>query len=162
MYWKLRTQAIMALLILGLARPTLAGLAEDQYAIAAHHYTNSRWEFAVEEFTEFLQKYPDHERAETVLFFLAESLVQLGKSEPAHDRFVEYLRGVRTASMRCRAGFGSARRSTWRTSMKRRAAQLEDFRTAHGDDPLCAYVYPVSGRNRPGDGPAGGGPSSFC
>ncbi len=23
--------------------------------------------------------------------------------------------------------------------------QLEDFRTAHGDDPLCAYVYPYLG-----------------
>ena len=51
MYWKLRITAIMLLLLCGLARPTLAGLAEDQYAVAAHHYSNARWELAVEEFT---------------------------------------------------------------------------------------------------------------
>ncbi len=91
MYWKLRFIAITFLLLFGLVQPTLAGPAEDQYAVAAHHYTNARWELAVEEFTQFLQDYPDHERAEGVVFFLAESLVQVGQFQNAHDRFTEYL-----------------------------------------------------------------------
>ena len=52
MYWmlRLRLRACAILLLLGFAQPALAGLAEDEYAVAAHHYANARWELAVEEF----------------------------------------------------------------------------------------------------------------
>ncbi len=62
MYVRLRTEVIMILLFLGLGRPALAGLAEDQYAVAADHYTHARWELAVDEFTVFLRQYPDDQR----------------------------------------------------------------------------------------------------
>ena len=74
----LRAMAILAWVCAGgtvLASPALAGPADDQYAVAAGHYSRKLWKLAVEEFEVFLEKYPDHARAAQSVFFLAEALL---------------------------------------------------------------------------------------
>ena len=73
------------------SRASPADLPEDQYAVAASHYGAAHWELAADEFGTFLQLYPEHERTDNVIFFLAESLVQLGRLDEAQQRFGEYL-----------------------------------------------------------------------
>ena len=64
MYRNLRTTLVVcALLLSWCALTARADLAENQYSVAAHHYSAVRWELAVEEFTTFLTSYPDHPRA---------------------------------------------------------------------------------------------------
>ncbi len=123
----------------------LAGLAEEQYTIAAHHYSNARWKLAVEEFTQFLQDYPDDERADGVVFYLGESLVQVGRFQDAHDRFVEYGQrspgGKHLRQSQFRAG--ETLYLDGQTDAAREA--LKQFVEAHPDDALCEYAYPYLG-----------------
>ncbi|MGM0489443.1 MAG: tetratricopeptide repeat protein [Planctomycetota bacterium] len=145
MYWILRLRAITILLLCGLAQPALAGLADDQYAVAAHHYAKARWELAIEEFTQFLEDYPDHDRADSVVFFLAESLVQVERYQAAHARFSEYLErspeGKYERQSRFRVG------ETLYLDGKHREARgfLEQFVATYPEDELCEYAYPYLG-----------------
>ena len=54
-----------AILLLALAVSLLPSLAradaaQDQYQVAAGHYSQSRWELACDEFQAFLRDHPDH------------------------------------------------------------------------------------------------------
>ncbi len=145
MYWKLRTEAITILLILVLGRSTLAGLAEDQYAVAAHHYSSARWDLAVDEFTVFLQRYSQHEQADTVVFFLAEALVQLNRYPAAHDRFAEYLSRSPNGKYALQSQFRLGETLYMANRYEEARDALERFRLDHPEDALCAYVLPYLG-----------------
>lgn len=146
MYWKLRLSVITALLLAGSTPSLLAGMAEDQYAVAAHHYGNARWKLAVEEFAQFLDKYPDHPRADAVVFFLAESLVQVERYEAAHERFSEYLErcpeGKYVRQSRFRLG------ETLYLDGEHEASRgpLKQFVEECPEDALCQYAYPYLGK----------------
>jgi TolA-binding protein len=145
MYRILRITALTALLISGLVRPTWGGLAEDQYAIAAHHYSQQRWEFAVAEFTEFLVQYPDHDRAENVRFFLAESLIQLRRYQDAHQRFAEYLQSSPEGKYHQQCLFRLGETLYLDGQHQRAREYLERFAREHGEDNLCGYALPYLG-----------------
>ncbi len=68
MYRNRTCHLIVSALLWGLSTPVFAGPADDQYAIAAQHYSRARWELAVEEFTTFLDQYPEHAPAATSRF----------------------------------------------------------------------------------------------
>ncbi|MCH8921926.1 MAG: tetratricopeptide repeat protein [Planctomycetes bacterium] len=65
---------------------------EDQYAVAAGHYAQQRWDLAVREFDVLLRDFPQHRRARRSRFYLGEALVQLGRFEEAQQHFAEYVR----------------------------------------------------------------------
>lgn len=141
----LRLGAMTTFLLLGFAPPTLAGVAEGQYAVAAHHYANARWELAVEEFRQFLEDHPNHDRADAVFFYLGESLVQLARYQDARDRFTEYL-------ARCPHG-KHERQSRFRVGevlylddqYEKASSHLKRFVEQHPDDALCEYALPYLG-----------------
>jgi len=59
--------------------------ALDQYAVAAGHYARQQWAFAAEEFEAYLREFPNHRMADQAVFFLGETLVQLGRYEEARE-----------------------------------------------------------------------------
>src|SRR5690606_8459403 len=60
--------------------PSLARADEgdDQYAVAAAHYSGGRWKLAAEEFQTLVDDFPEHPRSLASLFYLAEAQTQLG------------------------------------------------------------------------------------
>ncbi len=123
-------------------RTAWAEPADDQYTVAAGHYSQGRWQLAVDEFRALLQQFPDHERADTATFFLAEALVQLGQYDAAHTSFHEFLQRS--------PGHRYARQALFRTGEtafligKRDEARrdLEEFRQQYPQDATCAFVLP--------------------
>ena len=83
--------------------------ADDQYAVAAGHYSAQRWKLAVEEFQAFLDKYPNHAKYKQSLFFSAEAMVQVGRLEEAAGRFRASVNRTRPARMLVRALFAPAK-----------------------------------------------------
>jgi len=89
-----RIQLGLALAVALLWAPTatlFAGEADDQFAVAAGHYSAQRWQLAAEEFQRFLAEYPEHAKQAKATFFLGEALVQIGKFDEAHRQFAEVL-----------------------------------------------------------------------
>ncbi len=61
--------------------------ADDQYAVAAGHYAQGRWELAVEEFDQFLKDHGRHDRQAQAHFYLAEALMQLERYDDARPHY---------------------------------------------------------------------------
>lgn len=70
--------------------PQNEGEAAEMYAVALGHYSSSRWQSAAEEFSRFLQQYPDHPQAASALFFRGEATVQQGLYAQARKDFVDF------------------------------------------------------------------------
>jgi TolA-binding protein len=146
MYWNLRTTLVVCALLLSWCAPTVrADPAEDQYTVAAHHYRAARWEMAIEEFTTFLTSYPDHPRAETVTFFLAESLMQVSRWDDARVRFQQYVQRSPAGKYVRQAEFRLGEASYLAGYRTQARNDLERFRQSYPDDELCAYVWPYLG-----------------
>ncbi len=145
MYWKLRTEAITILLILGLTRATLAGLAEDQYAVASHHYTSARWDLAVDEFTVFLQQYPEHEPGGHGRF-LSGRIAGSVESPSGGPRSIRGVLARSPAGKYVRQSQFRVGETLYMVGQYEEArSALEEFRRGHPDDALCAYVLPYLG-----------------
>ena len=54
--------AFVAVALIAGAHKAWAEPADDQYAVAAGHYAQGRWELAVEEFDQFLKDHGRHDR----------------------------------------------------------------------------------------------------
>ncbi|MCU0961056.1 MAG: tetratricopeptide repeat protein [Pirellulaceae bacterium] len=146
MYRDLCTRLMAALLLVSLCAPTVRGdLADDQYTVGSRHYAAARWELAAEEFRIFLERYPDHARAEAVSFFLGESLVQLERWSDAGQQCAAYLQRYPAGPHARRAVFrlGEAYYLSGRYAAARSA--LQQFQQAYPDDELLAYVLPYLG-----------------
>ncbi len=144
MYVKLRLMAIL-LWMLCASASVRADVAEDQYAVAALHYSRSRWQMAVDEFAKFLQNHPQHDRAGQVVFYLAESHVQLKQYGAAHERYREYLARSAEGKFARQALFrlGETRYLGGDSAAAR--ADLERFVAQYPADTLSAYAYPYLG-----------------
>lgn len=125
--------------------PALAGAGDDQYAVAAGHYARSRWPLAIEEFEAFLDDYPDHARAGSALFYLAESLVHAERYADAHARFHAYIAEQPDGSHVRHAAFRAAESAYLLGNRVDARSELESFRTAYADDELNAYVLTYLG-----------------
>ncbi|MBN2023430.1 MAG: tetratricopeptide repeat protein [Pirellulales bacterium] len=132
-------------LALGIVASARADEAADQYAVAAGHYARARWALAVEEFERFLKDFPEHDKAAPSVFFLGESLVQLGQFDAAEKRLREYLdrqpRGRFARSARFRAAEAAYLAGRWDEAK----TALAEFRKVHPDDKLDAFAVPYLG-----------------
>lgn len=146
MYWKLRTIPVAcALLLSWYALTARADLAEDQYTVAAHHYSAARWQLAIEEFTALLASYPDHPHVGPATFFLAESLMQVGDWEAARTRFTQYLELGAEGQFVRQASFRLGEASYLAGDHARARDELRRFREQYPADELCAYALPYLG-----------------
>jgi len=135
--------ALLALLAGSLAR---ADEAEDQYAVAAGHYARQNWKLAVVEFEAFLQKYPQQSKADQATFFLAEALLQLGRTEEANARFGQYLQREPNGPLARQAMFRSAEAAYLSGRLEQAKPQFEQFLAKHPGDPLNAYTLNYLGQ----------------
>jgi len=123
----------------------MADEASDRYAVAAGHYAQSRWQLAVDEFRRFLDEHPNHAKANEATFFLAEALLQSGRTSEAEAFFRQYLgrepkgKYLRPALFRA----GEAAYLGGKHDLAR--ADLRRFRSEFPDDKLNAYVLPYLG-----------------
>ena len=72
------------------ATAATAETADDVYAAAVKHYSDGRWQSAADEFTRFLQQYPEHAQAASALFFRAEAQVQQGRHADARTGYLAF------------------------------------------------------------------------
>jgi TolA-binding protein len=119
--------------------------AQDDYTVAAVQYQRKQWKFAAEGFEAFLKRYPDHARANQSRFFLAETLIQLGRIEEAAARFQEYLNRDGTGQYARPALFRSAESAYLLGKNDQAKPLLEQYLAKYPDDKLGAYVLPYLG-----------------
>ncbi len=77
----LRIAVTLSLVGAALWSPLRADEADDQYAVAAGHYAQGRWQLACDEFQTLIREHPTDPRMAQALFFSGEALVQLGRHE---------------------------------------------------------------------------------
>lgn len=143
-----RVRVWLSMLCLGLVLgqgASAADEADDQFAVAAGHYAQQRWKFAVEEFEAFLKSHPEDRRAAESLFFLGEALLQLGHHADGQTKFQEYLRrepaGPHARSALFRAG--EAAYLAGKTAEAK--TLLLQFVEKYPEDELRAYALPYLG-----------------
>jgi TolA-binding protein len=59
--------------------------SDAQYYIGSIHYSKQEWEDAVKAFDMLLQNYPDSRRTPESLYYKADSLAELGRSQDANN-----------------------------------------------------------------------------
>ncbi len=132
---------VLAVVLLGVTPlVALADAGDDQFTVAAGHYSTQRWQLAADEFRTLLADYADHPKRTKGEFFLGEALVQLGKCDEAYTHFV----AVHKAEPQGRY----ARQSLFRAGEcavlagKTEAAReaLAAFHKLYSSDQLNAYV----------------------
>lgn len=125
-----------------LAAPVLAAPEDDQFAVAAGHYSDSRWEQAAAEFRYYLQEFPAGRQAADAAFFLGESLVQLERYGEAQQYFAEIVDKHPGHRYVVRSLFraGEAAHLSGRRDEARR--RLTSFIEQRPRDRLGAFAYP--------------------
>ena len=141
----IRTIPAVALALALWSASTRADEADDQYAIAAGHYAQKRWKFAVEEFQTFLQKHPTHASATQGVFFLAEALVQLGRLDEAAIHFRDYLDRDPKGRFAAPALFRTGEAAHLAAKPDVAKKELERFLATFADHKLNAHVLPLLG-----------------
>ncbi|MBN2293487.1 MAG: tetratricopeptide repeat protein, partial [Pirellulales bacterium] len=119
--------------------------ADDQYAVAAGHYSQKQWELAAEEFTTFLENFPQHPKTPEGVYYLGESFLQSGSLENAQKRFEQYLSENPEGKLRREATFRAAETAYLSGNYKLAKQRLLDFKTENPKDNLCAFVLPYLG-----------------
>ena len=139
---RLLAAILLATSFVGFLRADEAG---DQYAVAAGHYAAERWQLACDEFQVFLTDHPQHEKTPQARFYLAESLVQLGKPDEARRLFAELLEHNADSALARRALFRRGEASFLAGNDEQARRDLEAFHAQYPDDELAAYVLPYLG-----------------
>lgn len=132
--------------LLALTAAARADEAEDQYAVAAGQYARGQWKLAALEFDAYLQKFPQGPKVDQAVFYLAESLLQLGKTEEAAARFGEYLRRQPDGSLARQAMFRCGEAAYLAGHTDEAQGQLERFLAKYPADPLNAYTLAYLGQ----------------
>ena len=136
----------VVLLSMASGRMALADAGDDQYAVAAAHYANARWQLAADEFRKLLKDHGEHSRAANARFFLGETLVQLSQYDEALAQFKDFTsrhpdgRYARQALFRS----GEAAHFAGRRDAAREA--LTTFRDRHRSDPLGGHALAYLGQ----------------
>ncbi len=132
---------IVACMLLG-NMTAAANEAEDQFAVAAGHYARGRFEFAWQEFDQFLTAFADHPRAGEARFFRAESGMQARRYKTAREDYRGYLQQQPAGAHAQQARFRVAEASYLLGDHDQAAGDLRQFLAAHPDDSLGAYAWP--------------------
>jgi len=122
-----------------------ADAGDDQYAVAAAHYSRQSWELAAQEFASFLRKYPDHPRSTRAYFYLGEALVQQQNFREARQYFVEFLRRDPGNQLARQATFRAAEAAFMQADANTAQRELTAFRERYPNDKLNGYVLPYLG-----------------
>lgn len=85
-----------------------ADWGDDQYALAADHYRNGRWEQAIGAFEKLVGQEPDHPRVPLAHFFLGESRIQVQQYDDCVEHFSQFVDQVAKHPLRTRALFRRA------------------------------------------------------
>jgi len=104
----MRLGMVLAVLLLPVTNPPSAVGAvtgEDQYNLAANHYTDGRWDLATSEFQKLLGDHPQHSRRTEALFFRGESLLQLSRYREAAESFGTLLKEAPDHKLAASAAF---------------------------------------------------------
>lgn len=118
----------------------LADEADDQYAVAATHYSRGQWKYAAEGFASYLRDYPTHSQAGEAVFYLGEALLQLGQYDEAQGHFEEYLRRQPEGRLARSALFRSAEAAYLGGRRGQAQPGLEQYLAKYPEDKLSAYV----------------------
>lgn len=118
---------------------------EDQYAVAAGHYAQQRWDLAVREFEVLLRDFPKHGRVARSRFYLGEALVQLGRFDEAQQHFVEYVRRSPQDRYVTSARFRAAEAAYLSGKLDAAKKQLGLFLATYPKDRRNAYVLAYLG-----------------
>ncbi len=114
--------------------------AEDQYAVAAGHYANRRWDLAATEFATFSAQNPDHPWQDRATFYHGEALVQVRRFEAARVLFQKLLIDYPQSGFASRALFRSGETAYLSGQLDLAKADLERFNQPKSDDQLAPYV----------------------
>jgi TolA-binding protein len=152
---------MLATIVGSLAVPLRADEADDQYAIAAGHYAQKRWELAVESFEAFLKQSPEHPKSGSALFYLGEAQLQIGQIEKAAGRFEVYLKKDPEGRHARVAQFRAGEAAYLADSHQRAKSLLEEFLSRYPDDKLNAYASGYLGEMMLAEQDLAGAESSF-
>ena len=133
--------AVLVAMALVAARAS-ADEAEDQYAVAAGHYAQGRWQLAVDEFQTFLRDYAEHTHAVQAVFFSGEALVQLGQFDAAGARFEQLLDRYPKSRFARQAMFRRAEAAYVAGQHKRARSLLDEFYAKYPSDDFNEFVLP--------------------
>jgi TolA-binding protein len=140
MYWSEITRRLICLaLVVGSASAALADAGDDQYTLAARHYSRTRWKLAAEEFEAFLAEFPQHQKADQAVFFLGESLVQLKRYGDARERFLTFVARAPQHPYAPQALLRTGETAFLDGDHETAKRELENFGTRHPEDRLNAY-----------------------
>jgi TolA-binding protein len=117
-----------------------ADAGDDQFTVAAGHYSTQRWQLAAEEFQKLVADYPDHPKRAKAEFFLGEALVQLGKSDLAFAHFSAVLEAEPQGRHAKQALFRAGECAVLSGKMEEAREALLAFHKQYKNDPLNAYV----------------------
>lgn len=141
--WKF--SAFIAVAMVSLCAPVVAGPAEDQFAVAAGHYKQKRWKFAADEFRTFLADYPRHAAAAKAKFYLAESLLQLRQFDDAAQAFRAFAASAPQDRLASKARFRAGEAAYLAGHDEQARDELERFVHDLPDDPYNEYALPYLG-----------------
>jgi cellulose synthase operon protein C len=142
-----RSIAVLMLFVLAVCERYAHGdEADDQYAVAAEHYRQERWQLAVDEFSALVEKHADHKTRSEAEFFLAESQVQLGEYSQAAEHYRAYLNREPQGRYAKSALFREGESAYLGGNGEAAAKALTTFLEQHADDELAAYALPYLGR----------------
>lgn len=121
-----------------------AGEFEDQYAVAAGHYAQQRWEEAFQAFEQLPES--DLALAQTTPFFQAEALHQLRRFDEAVQHYRKYLGQTVHVGYRDLASFRIAECLVLNGQHRRALAALAAFAASHPEDPRRGHVQLYKGQ----------------
>ena len=124
-----------------------AGPADDQFAVAAGHYSRGRWQWAADEFGRYIADFATDSRQQTdrALFYRGEALVQVGKYREAREQFVEFLERAPHHEYAKRALFRAAESAYLADDGPIARQALRRFRQTYPTDDLLQFVLPYLG-----------------
>ncbi len=113
---------------------------DDQFAVASSHYSQQRWQLALNEFDALTRNFPQHRRASEAVFFAGESLMQLGRYHEAGQRYAEFLRREPEHAFRRNSLFRSGEALYLQHKYDDARGRLEQFAKAYPDDPWLEFA----------------------
>jgi TolA-binding protein len=122
-----------------------ADAGDDQFTVAAGHYSTQRWQLAADEFRTLIADYPDHPKRAKAEFFLGEALVQLAKCDEAFAHFSAVLETEPQGRYAKQSLFRAGECAVLAGKTEEAREALVAFHKQYKNDPLNAYVLSFLG-----------------
>ena len=128
-----------------LSSSALAAPPDDQFQVAARHYSRGRFQLAVDEFQRFRTEYPDHPKANESYFYLAEAQIQIKEYAAARKHYQAFVDLLPQHQHRAHAEFRIAESSYLLRDFQTAELELTNFLSQHPDHSLGQFVLPYLG-----------------